>query len=339
MIDVLVAGGGPVGLATAIRAATAGLAVTLVEPRSGPIDKACGEGVMPDALARLREMGVDPPGIDFAGIRYVAGERDAVARFASGPGRGVRRLALHEALRRRAAEVGVTLAEGRVEAVCQDPDWVEAAGLRARYLVGADGLHSGVRRTLGLQELGHGRQRYGIRQHFSVAPWSDLVEVHWLPSTEVYVTPVAADVVGVAVLGGAPLSLRGAIAALPELADRLAGCSPASDPRGAGPLRQRVHARTCGRALLVGDAAGYVDALTGEGLRVGFAEADAAVDAMLRDDLPGYEAEWTRITRSYRRLTSGLLWVSSQPALRPWIVPTARRLPSVFGRIVDSLAQ
>ena len=60
---------------------------------------------------------------------------------------------------------------------------------------------------------------------------------------------------------------------------------------------------------------------------------------MLRDDLPGYEAEWTRITRSYRRLTSGLLWVSSQPALRPWIVPTARRLPSVFGRIVDSLAQ
>ncbi len=339
MIDVLIAGGGPVGLATAIRAATAGLEVTLVEPRTGPIDKACGEGVMPDALARLREMGVDPPGIDFAGIRYVDGGRDAVARFSTGPGRGVRRLALHEALRQRAGEVGVTLAEGRVEAVSQGDDWVEAAGLRARYLVGADGLHSGVRRTLGLQEMGQGRQRYGIRQHFSVAPWSDLVEVHWLPATEVYVTPVAADVVGVAVLGSAPLSLRGAIADLPELAGRLAGASSASEPRGAGPLRQRVHARTRGRALLVGDAAGYVDALTGEGLRVGFAEADAAVDAMLRDDLPGYEAEWARITRSYRRLTSGLLWVSSQPVLRPWIVPTARRLPTVFGRIVDSLAQ
>ena len=339
MIDVVVAGGGPVGLATAIRAADAGLEVVLVEPRSGPIDKACGEGVMPDALARLRSMGVDPPGIDFHGIRYVSGDRDAVARFSRGPGRGVRRTTLHEVLLQRAVDAGVRVEEGRVEGIEQGPDWIEAAGIRARYLVGADGLHSGVRRTLGLQDLVRGVPRYGIRQHFYVEPWDDVVEVHWLPTTEVYVTPVSDRVVGVAVLGAAPLSLHDSIAALPALAERLGAAKPASEPRGAGPLRQRVRARTAGGAVLVGDAAGYVDALTGEGLRVGFAEADAAVDAILRDDLPGYEGEWRRITRSYRRLTGSLLWVSSRSSLRPLIVPTARAVPSIFGRIVDSLAR
>lgn len=339
MIDVLVAGGGPVGLATAIRAAEAGLAVTLVEPRSGPIDKACGEGVMPDALARLQSMGVDPPGVDFHGIRYVAGDREAIARFSSGPGRGVRRITLHAALLERALDMGVNVVEGRVDGVDQTPEWVEAAGLRARYLVGADGLHSGVRRALGLQDLGRGRPRYGIRQHFCVEPWSDLVEVHWLPDTEVYVTPVSDRVVGVAVLGAAPLSLTSSIAALPFLAERLGGADPASESRGAGPLRQRVRRRTSGRALLVGDAAGYVDALTGEGLRVGFAEADAAVGAIVRDDPESYEAQWRRITRSYRRLTNGLLWVSQRPSLRPLIVPAAQRVPGVFGRIVDTLAR
>jgi flavin-dependent dehydrogenase len=90
--------------------------------------------------------------------------------------------------------------------------------------------------------------------------------------------------------------------------------------------------------LLVGDAAGYVDALTGEGLRIGFAEAEAAVGAVLRDDPRSYEDDWTRITRSYRVLTNGLLWAAARPHVRPLIVPAASALPGVFRRIVDSLA-
>ena len=90
--------------------------------------------------------------------------------------------------------------------------------------------------------------------------------------------------------------------------------------------------------LLVGDAAGYVDALTGEGLRIGFAAAQAAVDAVTREDPASYEAEWAHHTRTYRRLNNGLLWVAGQPPLRRLIVPSARVLPAVFGRIVDSLA-
>ncbi len=88
----------------------------------------------------------------------------------------------------------------------------------------------------------------------------------------------------------------------------------------------------------MGDAAGYVDALTGEGLRVGFAEAEAVVRAVLADDPRAYEGEWTRITRSYRWLTGGLLVAASSPRLRPMIVPAAQPCRCVFRSVVDSLA-
>lgn len=338
MIDLIVAGGGPVGLATAILARLVGLDVAVVEPRRGVVDKACGEGLMPGALADLQALGVDPAGNDLAGIRYISGSRSAQARFRSGPGRGVRRTVLHSALHERARDVGVTMIAGRVTELSQDGGAVEAAGLRAGSLIGADGLHSHVRRAAGLQGPARGGRRFGLRQHFAVAPWSDLVEVHWLADQEVYVTPVGPDTVGVAVLGGGPLDLDRAIAALPELAGRLAGSAAASPVRGAGPLRQSTTGRVAGRVLLVGDAAGYVDALTGEGLRVGFAQARAAVDAVAADRHDTYELAWTRMTRTSRSVTEALLWVSARPGLRPMIVPAARRLPGAMGVLVDRIA-
>ncbi len=338
MIDVLVAGAGPVGLVTAIEGRLKGLEVVVVEPRDGPIDKACGEGLMPDAVARLARIGVEPRGMAFRGIRYLAGGSVAEARFSGAPGRGVRRTELQSRLRDRACSLGVRFVAGRVDAIAQDDASIEAAGIRARYLVGADGLHSQVRRTLGLARDSGGPHRFGVRQHFAIAPWTDLVEVHWLGDAELYITPVDESLVGVALLGRAPLDLASAIGRVPELADRLQDAARASAPRGAGPLRQRVRARHAGRALLVGDAAGYVDALTGEGLRVGFAEAEAAVRAIVAGQPERFESEWHSITRSYRWLTEALLWTTTQRALRPVVVPSARALPWAFRRIVDGLA-
>lgn len=338
MIDVLVAGAGPVGLVTAINAAIVGLDVCVVEPRTGPIDKACGEGLMPDALSRLARIGVEPSGRAFRGIRYIAGRNSTEACFSAAPGRGVRRIELQTRLSERARDVGVQFVKGRVDSIKQGDEWIEAAGIRARYLIGADGLHSHVRRALGLALVSRGQQRFGVRQHFAVRPWTDMVEVHWVDGAELYVTPVSEDLVGVAVLGTAPLHLNAAMASVPMLAARLAGAASASAPLGAGPLRQRVKARRSGRALLVGDAAGYVDALTGEGLRVGFAEAEAVVRAIVADAPDLYEAEWRSITRSYRWVTSALLWTTSHRGLRPMVVPAARAMPWAFGRIVDGLA-
>jgi flavin-dependent dehydrogenase len=338
MRDVLVVGGGPVGLAAAIRARLAGLSVTVVEPRGDPVDKACGEGLMPGAVEGLRALGVTPAGLPFLGIRYVGSDHHAEARFRGSPGLGVRRTTLQAALGRRADELGVDRVQGRVAGIVQDSDQVTAAGISARWLVAADGLHSPVRRHLGLERPAPGPPRFGLRQHFLVKPWTDLVEVHWSGRSEAYVTPVGGGVVGVAVLCGQGTPFPDLLSEFPALRTRLSGAQSCDSVRGAGPLRQVSAARTSGRVLLVGDAGGYVDALTGEGVAVGLATASAAVTAILTGRPEGYEKAWRRETRRYRMLTGLLLRAAQSPVVRPRIVPAASRLPRVFAGAVALLA-
>ncbi|HEY0937181.1 MAG TPA: monooxygenase, partial [Trebonia sp.] len=278
MIDVLVAGGGPVGLATAIGCAQAGLSVAVAEPRAVPVDKACGEGVMPAAVRRLAALGVTPDGYPLHGIRYLDASHRAEAPFRDGAGLGVRRTVLQAALAARAAALGIPVLPARVTSFDRYPGHVGAAGVEARYLVAADGLHSPIRRAL--EPSGRpdpSPPRYGLRRHYRITPWTDLVEVHWAASSEAYVTPVASDLVGIGLLFAVPgRNRRGGVdrgpgggfdtrlSAFPALLDRLGGAVPASEVRGAGPLRQTVRRRVYDRVLLVGDASGYLDALTGE---------------------------------------------------------------------------
>ena len=344
MIDALVVGGGPVGLATAIEARLAGLSVTLIEPREGAVDKACGEGLMPGALPLLHRLGVDPEGMPLAGVSYRQGARVADYRFAGHPGRGVRRTVLHSALAERALDVGVVREVGRVDDIAQSAESVTAGGITARWLLACDGLHSTVRRLVGLERPAPGRvdrRRFGLRRHYAVEPWTDLVEVHWVADAEAYVTPLAGGLVGVAVLGRPRTDFDEILAQLQELSDRLRGSIPVDGLRGAGPLRQRTAARSAGRVLLLGDASGYVDALTGEGIRVGLAHARAAVEAIV-DAGPRpaatYDREWARVSRDFRVITSGLLAAAQSP-LRPFIVPAARAMPALFGAAVERLAR
>jgi flavin-dependent dehydrogenase len=337
-VDLLVVGGGPAGCGAAIEARLAGMTVVLVEPRGHPIDKACGEGVMPRAREALDRLGVKVVGRPYRGIRYCSPGHSAAMTFRRGPGLGVRRLELSRGLALRAAEVGVQQVVARAGVPVVGPDWVEAAGVRARWLIAADGLHSGIRRGLGLDASAAGRVRHGLRRHYAVPPWSDLVEVHWSGRAEAYVTPVDEATVGVAVLSGGGRSFDAWLGEFPDLARRVAGAPRASTDRGAGPLRQQARRRVLGPVLLVGDAAGYVDALTGEGLSVGLSTAHEAVAAILAGRPERYEARWRAVTRRYRLLTEGLVRSTAVPTVRRGIVPAAQRLPRLFALVADQVS-
>lgn len=206
------------------------------------------------------------------------------------------------------------------------------------WVLGCDGLHSMVRRTTGLERGSDGR-RFGIRRHAAQRPWTDVVEVHWSAVGEAYVTPISDNEIGIAVLGPRGWSFDEAITTFPALARHLAGVAWTTSARGAGPLRQKVSSPVRGRVLLVGDAAGYVDALTGEGLRIGLACARAAVQAVVAERPGDYPRRWRSLTREYRWLTSGLVSATRIPAARQALVPVAARLPRVFGAAVNSLAR
>jgi flavin-dependent dehydrogenase len=308
--------------------------VIVAEPRVTPIDKACGEGLMPGGLAELASLGIDPPGLPFRGIAYLSEHRRAEARFQGGPGRGVRRTTLHAALAARAKEQDTEWISTRISSVEQDTAGVTAAGVRAKWLVAADGLHSTVRRAVGINAVAGKPRRYGVRWHYRVPAWSEFVEVHWSPWGEAYVTPVEPDLVGVAILS----PHRPELAWFPRLAQRLQDAS-CGRPRGCGPLRQVVSRRVAGRVLLVGDAAGYEDALTGEGISLAVKQAGAAVTAIIDEDPSSYEAAWRRITRDYRLLTRTLVLATIPRVTRGAIVPTARAVPGVFRWAVNTLAR
>lgn len=345
--DLIVIGGGPVGLVTALFARRAGLRVALVEPREVPIDKACGEGIMPAGVRLLSVLGVDPPGRELRGIRYLRGTGQAAASFSGAPGRGVRRTTLHRHLADGATEAGVERHVAKAVALENRSESVEVTlndgtTMSSRFVVGADGLHSTVRRLVGLgaeSRLRRRRRRRGLRRHFAVPPWTDLVEVHWGARSEAYVTPVADDLVGVAILTREVGGYDEHLAEFPELRERLAGADAGSEIRGAGPLRQRTKDRVKGRVALVGDAAGYVDAITGEGLTVGWRQARAVVSCVEAGDLTAYDRQWRRVVRRSSALTHGLVAATALAPVRSLIVPAAQRLPRVYGTLVDVAAQ
>jgi 2-polyprenyl-6-methoxyphenol hydroxylase-like FAD-dependent oxidoreductase len=234
----------------------------------------------------------------------------------------------------------------------------------ARWVVGADGLRSRVRQWAGLEGPPARRRRFGVRRHFACRPWSDMVEVHWGPRCEAYVTPVGPEEVGVAMLwsgpperaaaapapGGRdvrpqrdgedrPAAAAGAcfdslLALFPALAGRLAGVPAASRDRGAGPLLQRARAVWRGNLALVGDASGYLDAITGEGLAAALHQSAALVAALGAGDLGRYAAAHRRIGRLPGNITALLLAIERRPWLRRRMVRALAAEPALFSRLL-----
>jgi menaquinone-9 beta-reductase len=352
--DLAIVGGGPAGLATAIGAAARGLSSVVIERRPGLVDKACGEGLLPSGLGHLEALGVtahlDPAGFSrIEGIRYLQEDgTTAEARLPGAGGLGIRRTALSEAMQARARHVGVELrAPCTLLGHARGPRGVRLetseGPIEASLLVAADGLRSPIRRAAGLDGPPRALRRLGLRQHFRMEPWSTFVEVYFSEGLEAYVTPAGPGRVGVAFLWqegsvSGPATIASFTGRFPALRERLEGAPADSRPRGAGPLFQVALGAVGDRLALVGDAAGYIDALTGEGLSVAFAGADALCSRLpaalargaSRDALVPYEQAWRGIYRHYALVARAMLALAGRPSLRRAVVRLLARSPGLF---------
>ncbi|MFT5585331.1 MAG: flavin-dependent dehydrogenase [Cognaticolwellia sp.] len=345
MADLVIVGGGPVGLVTAIEGALAGLQVTVLEARTpdqGSLDKACGEGLMPAGMAHLRRLGVEIDPLNshaFGGIVWEEQGFRAVGRFPHGEGLGVRRLALSRALRTRAEALGVMLRDGtRATGLAPGGVVTEQGVVSGRLIVGADGLHSRVRKWAGLSAGVGPRKRFGLRRHVRMAPWSDQVEVYLADGVECYLTPAGTDQVGVAFLwSGSKERFESLLERFPQVAEKIQGAPQCSPDRGSGPLHQRVHSVLSAvqgtPVALVGDAAGYLDACTGEGLSLGFKQGQALVRLFQSGHLARYPRAHARVVRLPYTMMKGLLW-ASRVGVRKWLVRLMQAMPWVFGRVL-----
>lgn len=337
--DVLVIGGGPAGLAAALACRQKGFEVLVADCARPLIDKACGEGLMPDGLAALSRLGVDLPSscsMPFRGIRFVGEGHRVESSFPTGSGLGIRRTALHGVLVDRAAQWGVSfLWEAHVTGLWHAGAWINGQAVQARWIVGADGQHSSVRRWAGLDHYWLNSLRFGFRRHFRVAPWTDCVEIHWRDGYQIYVTPVGPEEVCVAVISrNCKIRLDQALAESPEISTRLEGAAPSSVERGAvsaSLILKRVFRE---RVALLGDASGSVDAISGEGLCLSFQQAEALASALAADDLTLYRVVHRRLARRPVFMTELMLSLDRTAWLRRRVLKGLASQPKLFARLL-----
>jgi len=337
--DVFVVGGGPAGLAAAIAARQAGFSVTLADAARPPIDKTCGEGIMPDGLLALEKLGVSLPlqqGFPFHGIRFVGSGRNVASNFIQGPGLGVRRTTLHGILVEHAQEVGVDLRWGtRVSGIANGAVQLEGKDVRARWIIGADGENSRVRRWAGLDSVDPKIRRYGFRRHYKIAPWSPYVEVYWTERGQIYVTPIGAQEVCVAMISRyTKVRLDDLLAECAEFRDHLGGAAPATRELGAVSSTRLLPAVYSGNCVLMGEASGSVDAITGDGLSMAFQQASALAQAFQNDDLDSYQRAHRRIRKLPRMMSSLMLLMDAHPWLRRRSLHAMSSDPKLFDQML-----
>ena len=337
--DVCVVGGGPAGLASAIALRREGMRVIVADCDHPPIDKTCGEGLMPDGVEALSRLGVaiDPrSSYDFRGVRFAGAEAMVGADFPSGRGRGIRRTALHKAMVERAAVAGVEMLWGaRVEGLTPGGLLVDGRQISCRWIVGADGRQSRVRRWAGLERFRARGSRFGFRRHYSLPPWSEYMEIHWGEDCQMYVTPVAPGEVCLAIISrNQHLRIGEALRSFPELQCRIADAGGSDMERGALSATCRLQRVTAGRVALVGDASGSVDAITGEGLRLALHQALALAPALAAGNLSEYEAAHRRMLRRPAFMAGLMLSLDRSAWLRRRVLPALAARPPIFENLL-----
>ena len=337
--DLLVVGGGPAGLATAIAAAQKGFRVAVVESRKPPINKPCGEGLLPEAVDSLCRLGIPlhaSLGYPFEGFRFIDESHSASAPISRGRALGLRRIILHQMLAARAEQCGVDLRwGGRISDLDSSGAWVDGEFVGYRWLIGADGQYSLVRRFAHLDSRWTIERRFAFRRHYAVAPWTNLVEVHWARRSQIVVAPTAADEICISFFVDDPrLRITQLLGRFPQVAARLRGAVPTSSEAGSMIKFRRARGVVRGPVALVGDASCTVDAVSGQGVSLAFQQAHLVAEALGAGDLGRYQSAHDQLTRTAIRVTRLLLVMNSSAWLRSKVLRLFSARPSLFAKMI-----
>ncbi len=347
--DVFIVGAGPAGLVAAIALRRKSREVIVADGAHYPIDKPCGEGLMPGAVQALDGLGIRfgtcGDGFRFRGIRFVGAARSVQAEFSNGAGVGIRRVELHRKLVQAAQEAGVQFLWNHAVTGIENSG-VRAGGkfYRSKWIIGADGFYSRVAKWSGLRSAerqkatpqrgemrGRPAPRYARQQHFRVEPWTDYVEIYWGKTSQAYVTPVASNEVNVVVTSEDPHArIEQLLKKHGDLRSKLGADRTVGPERGAVTATRRLRRVTRGNVLLLGDASGSVDAITGEGLRLGFEQAFAATEAICRGNLHGYEKAHGALFRRPVAMARLMLLLQDYPRLRRRVLEAFGSEPGIF---------
>lgn len=338
-MDVAVFGGGPAGLAAALALQQGGCRVALYDAQRPPIDKACGEGLMPEAVWLLRRLGValdERDGARLTGIYFHDAHTSAFAAFGNGKGLAVRRTRLQGRMAARAAKMGIALHWGaNVQALAGGGFTSAGAPIHADFFVIADGLCSTLAAASGFRERNCYSTRYASRQQFQCAPWSNRVEVHWRHGEQLYITPLNNHEIGVTLITGTQgRRLHEALPDFPAVANRLGGAAPASGMRGAVTRTRSLRKVVRGNLAVLGDASGSVDAVTGDGLMSAFRQAHALADAIAAGDLKRYAVAHAEMAKAPRRMARLLLLLDRYPWLERSFTATMATRPKSFAAML-----
>lgn len=370
--EVIVVGAGPAGAATASRLAAAGVDVLVLDRARFPREKACAEFLSPGTVEALEGLGLleaaSAAGSPQRGIQIVTENAQLTLVYEDGRrGLGIARPVLDTLLLRQAVGSGARLREG-VTAVAAVRERGSVRGVRVRdgsgaevvltadLVVVADGLRSRVARSLGLEGTVRWPHRLGLVAHVRNAA----------PREFALMAVGRGRYCGVAAIGGGETSIglavspgwRGpgepasalfarTVASLPAAREAVAGSIRTNPIRGAGPLARSVRRVAGPGYLLVGDAAGFTDPFTGEGVHRALRGAELAADAVVkalgrRDSDPvGYAAARHDAFASKQRACLLLQAALAVPALFDYcLLRAARRrrpariLAGVFGDYV-----
>lgn len=294
---------------------------------------------MPNTVAALRELGIaihPQDGRNFRGLRFLDGATEAEASFSMTTGLGVRRTVLHQKMVECAQERGVTLLWNMpVSGLTPDGAIVGGKEMSAQWVIGADGIHSRVRRWSGLELESRKQARFAQRRHYRVSTWTDCVEIYWGKGTQAYVTPLGNEETCVVLVSAKPRVLfEEALREFPRLADRLANAELSNAERGGFTATRRLSRVYRGNVALTGDASGSVDAITGEGLCLSFRQAMALADALEAGNLEKYQSAHNQLARRPDFMSRLLLLLGRNVALRKRTLKVLANDPGLFARLL-----